>query len=97
MKTYSFQAENLLDWRSFHREFKRVMQFPVYYGENMNAWIDCVDEQTDELSLILIENGSMLKEQAPEILEAILEGIAFINFRKMEAGEQPSVLVSTSC
>jgi len=28
------------------------MNFPDYYGENMDAWIDCVDELSDKPTLI---------------------------------------------
>ena len=61
----------------------------------MNAWIDCVDELSDKPTLIEITKGHLLKEQAPELLEAILECSAFVNFRKVEQGDQPTLMVST--
>ncbi|MBB6612214.1 barstar family protein [Pontibacter sp. Tf4] len=95
MKKFILKAENLTDWLSFHKEFKRVLGFPEYYGENMNAWIDCLDElSAEEQILIHIENGKLLKEIAPEILEALLERAAFINYRKIDVGESPSLLIS---
>jgi len=95
MQLYYLKAENLTNWKSFHSEFKRVLCFPDYYGENMNAWIDCMDELVvDKQIAIHIENGKFLKEAAPDILEALLECAAFINFRMMEAGENPGLLVS---
>ena len=94
MNVYNLNGKNLLNWKSFHREFKKVMNFPDYYGENMNAWIDCVDELTNDQTLINIKNGRILKEQAPDILEAILEYAAFVNYRKIEAGEQPTLMIS---
>ena len=61
----------------------------------MNAWIDCVDELTeDEQALIHIEKGKSLRKTVPEILDAFLECSAFVNFRKIDAGEEPSLLVS---
>ena len=30
------------DWDGFHRGFERVLGFPSFYGQNMNAWIDCL-------------------------------------------------------
>ncbi|TPE42832.1 barstar family protein [Pontibacter mangrovi] len=95
MKKFTIKADNLTDWKSFHREFKNILGFPDYYGENMNAWIDCVDELTeDEQAVIHIENGKSMRETVPEILDAFLECSAFVNYRKIEAGENPSLLVS---
>lgn len=70
------------------------MNFPDYYGENMNAWIDCVDELSKEPTLINIKYANILKEQSLDILEAILECAAFINYRKVEASEQPTLMIS---
>ena len=58
MVTYKIKGRKITDWKSFHTEFKKEMDFPEYYGENMNAWIDCVDELTEKQpTLLLIENG----------------------------------------
>jgi RNAse (barnase) inhibitor barstar len=97
MKTYLLKGENLNNWKSFHNEFRAVMKFPDYYGENMDAWIDCVDELTmDTQTVIHIDNGKLLKETAPDILEAVLECAAFVNFRKIEAGDSPTLIMSIS-
>lgn len=47
MQTFRIKGEKIKNWKSFHSEFKKEMNFPDYYGENMNAWVDCVDELTD--------------------------------------------------
>jgi len=95
MQTYYLKAENLTSWKSFHSEFKSVLCFPDFYGENMNAWIDCVHELVaDEQIVIHIKNGKLLKEAAPEILQTLLECSAFVNYRKIEARENPGLLVS---
>ena len=72
------------------------MNFPDYYGENMNAWIDCIDELTEKPTLLQIENGEILKENNPELYMAILECGAFINHRKIEVGENPTLIISTN-
>jgi len=95
MKVYRIQGNKIKNWKTFHSEFKKQMNFPDYYEENMDAWIDCVDELSDEPTLIEITQGHLLKEQAPELLEAILECSAFVNFRKVEQGEQPTLMIST--
>jgi len=61
----------------------------------MNAWIDCVDELTDEPTILQIDNGKYLKENEPELFNAILECGAFENYRKIEVGENPNLIIST--
>ncbi|WP_298899645.1 barstar family protein [uncultured Psychroserpens sp.] len=95
MITFKINGRKLKDWKSFHSEFKSELKFPDYYGENMDAWIDCVDELTDKPTLLKIENEKHLKENAPHLLNAILECGAFVNYRKIEIGENPNLLIAT--
>jgi len=98
MRTFKIDGRKLKDWKSFHSTFKKVMGFPDYYGKNMNAWIDCMDELTDdEIVLLRIENGKELKENLPELMSAILECGAFVNFRKLDVGTKPNLIISTDC
>ena len=96
MKTYQINGKKLKDWESFHAEFKVEMGFPKYYGNNMDAWIDCVDELSLTPTLIEISHGDILKSNAPELLGAILECAAFINYRKVKAGGMATLMVSVS-
>ncbi|HEX9826670.1 MAG TPA: barstar family protein [Flavobacteriaceae bacterium] len=95
MKTFKIDGKKVTDWNTFHSEFKTKLNFPDYYGENMNAWIDCVDEMTEKPTLLQIENGKVMKEKVPELLNAILECGAFVNYRKIELGEQPNLIIAT--
>ncbi|WP_334223392.1 barstar family protein [Olleya namhaensis] len=97
MITFKINGRKLKDWKSFHSEFKTELNFTDYYGENMDAWIDCIDELTEKPTLLQIENGKYLKENAPELLNAILECGAFVNYRKIEIGENPNLLIATDC
>ncbi len=94
MTPYYINANKLMTWKSFHKEFKTVFNFPDYYGENMNAWIDCMDELFDTPIVINIKNAGKLKEKSPDIYSAILECSAFVNYRKSEAGENPTILIA---
>ncbi|GAA4309781.1 barstar family protein [Nibribacter koreensis] len=95
MKSFYLKGENIADWDSFHKEIKHVLGFPDYYGENMNAWIDCVDEMSEEEPILIqIENCKLLKTRAPEILEALFECTAFVNYRKLEVGSKPTLILS---
>ena len=97
-------TENITDWETFHDVFQRTMGFPAFYGRNMNAWIDCMtslDCPEDGLTQIHApENGVLtlhfddyqsFAQRLPEISAAIIECAAFVNWRRIEAGE-PSVL-----
>jgi hypothetical protein len=55
-----------------------------------------MDDLSDSYNIVIhIENGNIIKEQAPDILEAILECSAFVNYRKVTQGEDPKIIVST--
>ncbi len=95
MQKFKIDGNKLTDWKSFHSEFKRELNFPDYYGKNMDAWIDCVDELTEQPTLLQIENGNFLKENNPELLNAILECGAFVNYRKIQQGEKPNLIIAT--
>ncbi|NAY92193.1 barnase inhibitor [Muricauda sp. JGD-17] len=86
MTRYVINGKKIRDWKSFHFEFKFVMKFPDYYGENMDAWIDCMDELTEEPTLVYVENGKVMKETNSDLVESLLECTAFVDFRKLEAG-----------
>lgn len=94
MKIFKIDGEKLTDWNSFHSEFKSELNFPDYYGANMNAWIDSIDDLTKQPTLLKIENGNFLKENKPELLNAILECGAFVNHRKIEQGKHPNLIIA---
>ena len=96
MQTFRIKGKRLKNWKTFHSEFKKALSFPDYYKENMDAWIDCMDELTDKPTLLEIENGKDLKENAPELLNAIFECGAFVNYRKIEVGEKPNLIISAN-
>lgn len=92
------------DWPSFHAQFAKTFGFPAFYGNNMNAWIDCMtslDSPGDgmttihckppEVVVLQLDQAMDLKTRQPELLEAIISSAAFVNWRKIEMGE-PAVL-----
>lgn len=97
MQTFKIKGKRLKNWKTFHSVFKKEMNFPDYYGENMDAWIDCVHEIIDEPTILQIDNGKYLKENEPELLNAIFECGAFVNYLKIKAGEKPNLIISTDC
>ena len=101
------EGRNIRDWDSLHDEFNRVFGFPSFYGRNMNAWIDCMtslDCEGDGMTSIHVERNGVLmleiadaahlKRHCPEQYEAVIECAAFVNFRRIEAGEGPLLAVA---
>jgi hypothetical protein len=97
-------CDKIRDWASFHNEFAQLFGFPVFYGNNMDAWIDCftsIDAPDDGMTSIHcapgtvmtleLENVRRFAQRCPEQYNALIEAAAFVNWRRIEVGE-PSVL-----
>ena len=85
----------------------REMGFPGFYGRNMNAWIDrmtSLDEPDDGMTSVHAPKGGMLTlhldhvgelaSRCPDIYEAIIDCSAFVNYRRIEVGEEPVLVLS---
>ncbi|MBB5353909.1 RNAse (barnase) inhibitor barstar [Haloferula luteola] len=85
-------------WEDFHECFAQRFGFPDYYGRNMDAWIDCMEDYAlGEDSLVLqIDGMQKLKDACPDVYEAICECSAFINYRSSESGGDRFLALSFS-
>ena len=103
--TVTVDCLKIKDWESFHDVFARSFGFPAFYGRNLNAWIDCMTCLDDEgmcdvkvlegeYVLLQLDNAGELKPTAPDILNTILEMSGFVNWRRVEIGHAPILLVS---
>jgi RNAse (barnase) inhibitor barstar len=48
----------------FHAAFAELMGFPGFYGQNWNAWIDCmssINDRSAELSRVTVDDGEQLE------------------------------------
>jgi barstar (barnase inhibitor) len=91
-------ASRIRDWPSFHDVFAEAMGFPDFYGRNMNAWIDCLTYRDEddgmarinvdpgEVITLLIEDAPAFMERCPEQFEALVRCSAFVNWRRVQAG-----------
>jgi RNAse (barnase) inhibitor barstar len=96
MAVVRLNTKQITDWASFHQVCKEAFGFPEFYGANMNAWIDCLsylmenDGMTrfvllkDEILNIKITDSENFKSRLPEIFEALVECITFVNNRYIE-------------
>ncbi len=102
--TVRIDCSEITDWTTFHDAFAKVFGFPDFYGRNGHAWIDCMTNLDEEFSTVRVESGELLilqldnakslKKTAPGILNDVLEMSAFVNWRRIEVGEPPILLVS---
>jgi hypothetical protein len=86
------------DWESFHSVFYEAMGFPDFYGNNNNAWIDCmsyIDDPDSGMSQVKIGSGESLEmvilgteqvtNNAPEVFLGFMEIVAAVNQRFIES------------
>jgi len=101
MKSHSARIEtkHIDDWSIFPSVFAGTMGFPEFYGRNMNAWIDCLTYMNDGMTHFNVTPGELFHmevadskdfaQRLPEIFQAFIECSAFVNSRRIDAGEQP--------
>lgn len=109
MQTILIDLSPITDESSFHQIFADSFGFPEYYGNNMDAWIDCMSSLDDtpnqasnvqlakgELLTLQLHNVSSFKESNRELYDELIECSAFVNFRRIEKGYGPVLVVSFS-
>ena len=100
----NIDTRRIIDWKSFHDVFSISLGFPSTYGRNMNAWVDCVTSLDNPgagmtkvhaakggIVTLLLEHVEEFVQRSPELMKAIEESAAFVNWRRMEGG-QPAVI-----
>jgi hypothetical protein len=103
-------ASKITDWASFHDYFAPIFGFPEFYGRNMDAWIDCmsylnapeegmtsVHVVVGDVLVLNILGASDFKKRCPEIYDALIECSAFVNYRRIETGEQAVLALAFHC
>ncbi len=104
MKTVRLDASQISDWPSFYDAFARAFGFPEFFGRNMDAWIDCMTSLDEAFNAVQVEPGDLVcislegaadfKVRCPEQYLAFVECAAFVNWRRIEVGEPPILVVS---
>jgi hypothetical protein len=89
-------ARAITGWDSFHSVSREAFGFPDFYGRNMNAWHDCLthlddgmsrfDLAADETLTIVVRGAHDFAQRCPQIALALMEAVAFVNYRNMESG-----------
>ena len=103
MATARIELAEITNWDSFHQVCAKVLGFPDFYGKNMDAFIDCLSylRGDDGMSGFVLANDECLdleingtesfNQRLPDIMDALLECVAFVNQRYLEVGEQPAI------
>jgi hypothetical protein len=106
---WPFPQIRFSDWPSFHNVFQRAFGFPEFYARNMDAWNDCmtsIDTPEDGMSTVTVPRGGLVilaidgaddfKKRCPEQYSALIEGSAFVNYKRMAIVEPPVVALRLS-
>lgn len=103
-KSVSVDCREIVDVESFHDVFAKAFGFPEFYGRNRDAWIDCImrlDEPFSGVSVacgqivcLSLDHAAELKARLPDVFSDILEMAAFVNWRRIEVGEAPVMVVA---
>jgi len=107
MKILKIPVDKIKDWPTFHKVFTEILGFPKAYGENMDAWIDCmtsIDKPDDGTTNVHVPKGDFLildlgnckdfATRCPAQYDAILGSTAFVNSRRIENDEEPVLSLS---
>ena len=105
----NINCDLITNWESFHLTFRSVFGFPDFYGNNMNAWIDCmsyIDDKDSGMTNVIIsdsdtlllnlENSENFKKRCIDIYFELLECVAFVNCRNIERNSGVMIAVSSS-
>ena len=100
-------ASEISDSRTFHNAFLEALGFPHFYGRNMSAWIDCMtdlDDPEDGLStvqapaggivVLKLDHAEAFAKRCPEIYAELVECAAFVNWRRLDIGQGPILVIA---
>jgi hypothetical protein len=105
MATAILDTSAIVDWDTFHAASRAAFGFPDFYGNNIDAWIDCLtyldlDDGMSKFALaagetltIEVRDAEAFAERAPEQALALMEATAFVNRRHIEDGKQPMLVL----
>ncbi|MBO0699599.1 MAG: barstar family protein [Zavarzinella sp.] len=99
-------ARRLTDAAGLHAAMSEAFGFPATYGKNLDALIDCLTHLDDpkaamsrvqvfpgQLVLLVLEHAEGKGKQAAQV-KALVDAVAFVNWRRFEQGEPPVVAVA---
>lgn len=106
MASVELNGSLIADAASFHAECQRAFGFPEFYGNSMDAWVDCLSYLRDEENMtrfrlkpnevldIVVTGADAMKAKVPDLLEEVAYCVAGINERYEDYGEKPALRLS---
>ena len=106
MASVELNGALIADAAGFHAECKRAFGFPEFYGNSMDAWVDCLSYLRDEENMtrfrlkpnevldIVVTGADAMKVKVPDLLEEVAYCVAGINERYEDYGEKPALRLS---
>lgn len=103
MPTAVLNGKEITDETSFHAQCVQAFGFPEFYGNNIDAWVDCLSYLRDDENMtkfrlkpnevldIVLQDAEAMKAQVPDLLEEITFCVAGINERYEDYGEKPAL------
>lgn len=105
MASVTLNTGQINDWHSFHEQSAKAFGFPAYYGNNLNAFIDCLTylPEGDGMSGIVLGEGEQLIVHVPncaqfalnhsDIWLGFIEAVSAVNQRYVSAGSIPRLVL----
>ena len=106
MASVELNGALIADAAGFHAECKRAFGFPEFYGNSMDAWVDCLSYLRDEENMtrfrlkpnevldIVVTGADAMKARVPDLIEEVAYCVAGINERYEDYGEKPALRLS---
>ncbi len=103
LKTEGYAIDELdcSTWKSesdFHREIALGLEFPDYYGQNLNAFNDCMrDIEVPDLGgrIIVLRKFDLFALHEPEVAQIILDILARSSWRFLLVGQRLMTFVQS--
>lgn len=103
MATVKLDGATIHNWNDFHAQCRQAFAFPDFYGDNLDAWMDCLSYLRDddgmtrfvlkdkEVLTIEVLHSQQLRKQVPDMIEELTFCIAVLNESYTDLGEQEAL------
>jgi RNAse (barnase) inhibitor barstar len=100
-------ARRLTDAASLHAALAEAFGFGPSYGKNLDALVDCLTHLDNppsglsrvqvfpgEVALMAIEHTQGMSKHTATQVKALVDVVAFVNWRRLEKGQPPVVAMA---
>ncbi len=100
-------GRRLTDPAGLHAALSEAFGFPAGYGKNLDALVDCLTYLDDpkagmsrvhvppgQVGLLVIDHANGPGKQQAAQLTALVDAVAFVNWRRLEKGQPPVLAVA---